>query len=93
MEPVRHPVFLALTRSSRLLGLPFYHGVALLALGAFPFIWLQSLWVGLFVLVVYIGLRFSAEWDDKALEATMKGLAAVPPTQSRKIFGGDSYGP
>lgn len=89
----RNTLYLALTKSPRLLGLPYGYGILLLVVCVLPLIWFSSLWTLGWCALWYIGLRVASEQDDKAIEAFLKGTAAVPPTQSKRIFGGDSYGP
>lgn len=87
------PLFIALTKSSTLLGLPYAHAVFGIVACALPLIWFISIWTVIWCASVYVGLRVASATDDKAAEALLKSLAATPVTQSRKIFGGDSYGP
>lgn len=87
------PLFIALTRPSTLLGLPYAHAIFGMVACALPLIWFISIATVLWCAIVYIGLRIASANDDKAAEALLKSLAAAPVTQSRKVFGGDSYGP
>lgn len=89
----RAPIFLALTRSSRLIGLPYAYAVLMMVICALPLIWLLSAWSIAWACVVYVALRIASEYDDKTVEVFLRGIAAVPATQGRKLWGGDSYGP
>ena len=88
----RFPIFLALTRASRLIGLPYGYAILMMILCVLPLIWFLSVLTLVWCGVVYIVLRVASSRDDKLLEAVLKRLTAVPPSQGRKLFGGDSFG-
>lgn len=88
----RYPVFLALTRASRLIGLPYGYAILLMLVCVPPLIWFVTGWTLAWCGGVYVALRLASAKDDKFVEALLKRLTAIPPTQSRKIFRGDSFG-
>lgn len=88
----RHPVFLALTRASRLIGLPYGYAILMMVICVLPLIWFLTIWTLVWCGAVYIALRIASAKDDKLIEAMLKRMTAIPPTQGRKLFGGDSFG-
>lgn len=89
----RYPVFLALTRASRLIGLPYGYAILMMVICVLPLIWFLSIMTLVWCTIVYVMLRIASAKDDKLIEAILKRLTSVPPTQGRNIFGGDSFGP
>ena len=69
----RNPVFLALTRASRLLGLPYGYAVVMLFACALPLIWFVSALTIAWCVIVYVGLRIASSRDDKLGSLTAGG--------------------
>ncbi|GGX72592.1 hypothetical protein GCM10007385_46740 [Tateyamaria omphalii] len=83
----------AVNQGSRLFGLPYSFALPFFAGTVVPLIWSASIWTIVWCIIVYAACRFAAEKDEKIVDVYRNGLSAVPGTRSRKIFGGDSYGP
>jgi type IV secretory pathway VirB3-like protein len=89
----RYPIFLALTRASRLIGLPYGYAILMMVVCVLPLIWFLSALTLVWCVLVYVVLRIASAKDDKLIEAILKRMTAVSPSQGRAIWGGDSFGP
>lgn len=89
----RSPFYIALTQGSRLLGLPYSFALPFMGGTVLPLIWSVSVWTIVWCGVVYAACRFAASRDEKMIDVFLRSQNAVPGTRSRKVFGGDSFGP
>lgn len=89
----RVPFAVAVNQGSRLFGLPYAFALPFFGGTVVPLIWSVSFFTAVWCIVVYIACRYAAEKDEKIVDVFRHGVSAVPGTRSRKIFGGDSFGP
>lgn len=89
----RTPLFLALTRPTKYLGLPIEYLVILASGVVIPFMWTQKLIVLFAGVPVYIVLWFAADREPNFFAVMRVSFGTMARTKNRMIWGGDSYGP
>ncbi len=89
----KSPLFLALVRPPKLLGLPIMYAMVWLFGNVLLFVWLQHILVPAIAAILYPLLWKAADWDPRFIDVMITVLQETPHTRNRSVHGGDSYAP
>lgn len=89
----RNEIYRALLRQPSILGLPLLPFVLWLCFTGFLFMWVQSFFIIVPIIALYLGLFVAAKWDQNFFNVLWITASKIKRSKNIALWGGNSYEP